>query len=172
MCNFDEVIAKSIELNNAINKLNEESKVINSIVKEKRDAKKEDILKYMQKYIDVIVKLDISEINFKTNSFMYYDKVNRRLGIRIRRWNEGVQIDLGYCSTITNDLCTFHSIGYVAAGLRREEILNIFYEKWDSIKTDMDVFFAEAIEEILESRKEKAINERECAISNLTAISR
>lgn len=172
MRNFDEVIAKSIELNNAINKLNEESKVLNSIVAEKRMAKKQDIMDSLQKYIDIMTKLDIKEIYFKTNSFMYYNQLNRRLGIRIKRWSEGVQIDLGCLSTVTHGFYTFHSIGYVASGLRKEEILNGFCEKWDSVKKDMDVFFAEAIEEILEARKEKAIKERECAISNLTAISR
>lgn len=172
MRNFDEVIAKSIELNNAINKLNEESKVINSIVTEKRNAKKEDILNYMQKYIDIMTKLDIKVVEFKTNSFMYYNEMNRRLGIKIRRWSNGTQIDLGCCSIVMGGFYTFHSIGHVASGLRHEEIMNGFCEKWDDIKSNMDVFFAEAVEAILESRKEKAIKERECAISNLTAISR
>lgn len=172
MYNFDEVIAKSIELNNAINKLNEESKVLNSIVAEKRMAKKQDIMDSLQKYIDIMIKLDIKEIRFKTNGIMYYNGLNRRLGIRIKRWNEGVQIDLGCLSTVMDGFYTFHSIGYVCAGLRKEEILNGFCEKWDSIKKDIDIFFAEAIEEILEARKEKAIRERECAIGSLTAISR
>ena len=43
MCELNEVIAKSVELNNAIKKLNDETKVINSIVTEKRNAKKERI---------------------------------------------------------------------------------------------------------------------------------
>ena len=172
MYNFDEVIAKSIELNNAINKLNEESKVLNSIVAEKRMAKKQDIMDSLQKYIDIMIKLDINEIWFKTNGIMYYNGLNRRLGIRIKRWDKGVQIDLGCLSTVMNGFYTFHSIGYVCAGLRKEEILNCFCEKWDGIKKDIDIFFAEAIEEILEVRKEKAIKERECAISNLTAISK
>lgn len=172
MCNFDEVIAKSIELNNAINKLNEESKVLNSIVAEKRNAKKEDILNYMQKYVDIMAKLNIKEIRFKTNNFMYYEKLNRRLGIRIYRWNEGTQIDLGCCSTVMDGFYTFHSIGYVGAGLRKEEIMNGFCEKWDDIKISIDNNFADALEVILEDRKKKAIKERECAISNLTAISK
>lgn len=172
MYNFDEVIAKSIELNNAINKLNEESKVLNSIVAEKRMAKKQDIMDSLQKYIDIMIKLDINEIWFKTNSFMYYNELNRRLGIRIKRWDKGVQIDLGCLSTVMNGFYTFHSIGYVCAGLRKEEILNGFCEKWDSIKKNIDIFFAEAVEEILEARKEKAIKDRECAIGSLTAISR
>ena len=172
MRNFDEVIAKSIELNNAINKLNEESKVLNSIVVEKREAKKQDIMNDLQKYIDIMTKLGIKEIYFKTNSFMHYNELNRRLGIRIYRWKEGTQIDLGCLSTVMNGFYTFHSIGYVGAGLRHEEILNGFCEKWDNIKSNIDTFFAEAVEAILKSRKEKAIKERECAISNLTAISR
>lgn len=172
MYNFDEVIAKSIELNNAINKLNNESKLLNSIVTEKREAKKQDIMNYLQKYIDIMTKLDIKSIEFRTNGFMYYNELNRRLGIRIRRWNEGVQIDLGCCSTVVDGFYTFHSIGYVASGLKHEEILNGFCEKWNDIKSNMDIFFAEEVEAILNSRKEKAIEERECAICNLTAISR
>ena len=73
MCNLNEVIAKSIELNNAIKKLNEETKVLNSIVVEKRNARKEDIMNDLQKYIDIMAMLDIDVIEFKTNSFkMYY----------------------------------------------------------------------------------------------------
>lgn len=172
MRNFDEVIAKSIELNNAINKLNEESKVLNSIVAEKREAKKQDIMNDLQKYIDIMTKLDIKVIEFKTNSFMYYNELNRRLGIKIRRHNYGVQIDLGCCSTVMNGFYTFHSIGWVVSGLNEEEIMNGFCEKWDGIKSNMDIFFAKEVEAILEARKEKAIKERECAIGNLTAISR
>ena len=58
MCNLNEVIAKSIELNNAIKKLNEETKVLNSIVVEKRNARKEDIINDLQKYIDIMTMLD------------------------------------------------------------------------------------------------------------------
>ena len=47
MSELNEVIAKSAELNNAIKKLNEETKIINSIVTEKRNAKKEDIMKVL-----------------------------------------------------------------------------------------------------------------------------
>ena len=172
MSNLNEVIAKSIELNNAINKLNEETKVINSIVAEKRNARKEDIMNDLQKYIDIMTMLDISVIEFKTNSFMHYNELNRRLGIKIRRHINGVQIDLGCCSTVMNGFYAYHSIGWVASGMRHEEIMNGFCDKWNYIKNDIDNFFAEAIEVILKSRKEKAIAEREYAINNLTAISR
>lgn len=90
MCNLNEVIAKSVELNNAIKKLNEETKVINSIVTEKRNTKKEDIMNDLQKYIDIMTMLDINVIEFKTNSFMRYNELNRRLGIKIRRHSRGV----------------------------------------------------------------------------------
>ena len=50
MSELNEVIAKSVELNNAIKKLNEETKIINSIVTEKRNAKKEDIMKALVYY--------------------------------------------------------------------------------------------------------------------------
>ena len=49
--------------------------------------------------------------------------------------------------------------------------MNGFCEQWDDIKKNIDSFFSEAVEAILTARKEKAIKERECAISNLTAIS-
>ena len=172
MCNFNEVIAKSIELNNAINKLNEETKVINSIVEEKRNARKEDIVNDMRKYIDIMNTLDIDVVEFKTNSFMKYNRVDRRLGIKIRRHIHGVQIDLGCCSTVMNGFYAFHSIGWVVSGVRNEEVLNGFCNNWNDIKNGIDNSFAEAIEVILEDRKEKAIANRECAIGNLTAISR
>ena len=172
MCNLNEVIAKSIELNNAIKKLNEETKVLNSIVVEKRNARKEDIMNDLQKYIDIMAMLDIDVIEFKTNSFMRYYELNRRLGIKIRRHDKGVQINLGCCSTVMDGFYAFHSIGWVVSGVRNEEIMNGFCDKWDDIRNGIDNFFAEAVEMILESRKEKAIAERECAISNLTAISR
>ena len=172
MCNFNEVIAKSIELNNAIKKLNEESKVLNSIVAEKREAKKQDIMNDLQKYIDIMDSLDIKVIEFKTSGFMFYNELTRRLGIKIRRWSNGVQIDLGCCSTVMDGFYAFHSIGDVISGCRREEIMNGFCEKWDSMKNTMDTFFAKEVEAILEARKEKAIKDRECAIGSLTAISK
>ncbi len=172
MYKLDEVIAKSVELNNAIKKLNEETKVLNSIVVEKRNAKKEDIMNDLQKYIDIMAMLDIDVIKFKTNSSMRYYELNRRLGIKIRRHGYGVQIDLGCCSNVMDGFYTYHSIGSVVSGVRNEEIMNGFCDKWDDIRVNIDTFFAEAVERILESRKEKAIAERECAINNLTAISK
>lgn len=172
MCNLNEVIAKSIELNNTIKKMNEETKVINSIVAEKRNAKKEDIMNDLQKYVDIMAMLDINVIEFKTNSFMYYNELTRRLGIKIRRHSHGAQIDLGCCSNVMDGFYAYHSIGWVVSGMKNKEIMNGFCEQWDDIKNRIDSFFAEAVEAVLESRKEKAIAERECAISNLTAISR
>ena len=172
MCNLNEVIAKGVELNNAIKKLNEETKVINSIVTEKRNAKKEDIMNDLQKYVDIMAMLDINVIEFKTNSFMYYNELTRRLGIKIRRHSHGAQIDLGCCSNVMDGFYAYHSIGWVVSGMKNKEIMNGFCEQWGDIKKGIDSFFAEAVEAVLESRKEKAISERECAISNLTAISR
>lgn len=172
MCNLNEVIAKSVELNNAIKKLNEETKVINSIVTEKRNAKKEDIMNDLQKYIDIMTMLDIDVIAFKTNSFMRYNELERRLGIEIRRYRHGVQINLGCCSNVMYGLYAFHSIGYAVSGKNNEEIMNGFCNNWNDIKNSIDSFFAEAIETVLKSRKEKAIAERERAINNLTEISR
>ena len=172
MCNLNEVIAKSVELNNAIKKLNEETKVINSIVTEKRNAKKEDIMNDLQKYIDIMTMLDIDVIEFKTNSFMRYNKLNRRLGIEIRRYSRGVQINLGCCSNVMDGFYAFHSIGCVVSGMNNEEIMSGFCDNWNDIKNSIDSFFAEAVETVLKRRKEKAIEERERAINNLTEISR
>lgn len=172
MCNLNEVIAKSIELNNAIKKLNEETKVLNSIVVEKRNARKEDIINDLQKYIDIMAMLDIDVIKFKTNSFMRYNELTRRLGIKIRRHSHGAQIDLGCCSNVMDGFYAFHSIGWVMSGMKNEEIMNGFCNNWNNIKNGIDSFFAEAVETVLESRKEKAIAEREHAINNLTEISR
>lgn len=172
MCNLNEVIAKSIELNNAIKKLNEETKVLNSIVVEKRNARKEDIINDLQKYIDIMAMLDINVIEFRTNSVMYYNELNRLLGIKIRRHSYGVQIDLGCYSNVMNGFYAFHSIGWVVSGRKDEEIMNGFCNNWNNIKNGIDSFFAEVVETVLESRKEKAIAEREYAINNLTEISR
>lgn len=172
MCKLDEVIAKSIELNDAIKRLNEETKVLNSIVAEKRNAKKEDIMNDLQKYIDIMTMLDINVVSFKTNSFMLYNGLNRRLGIKIRRHSRGVQIDLGCCSTVMDGFYTYHSIGWVAGGLSNEEIMNGFFNSWNDIRNNIDSFFSNEIEKILEDRKEKAIAKREDAIGDLTAISR
>ena len=171
MCELNEVIAKSVELNNAIKKLNEETKVINSIVTEKRNAKKEDIMNDLQKYIDIVALLDIDVIEFKTKSFMHYNELDRRLGIKIRRHSRGVQIDLGCCSTVMSGFYAYHSVGWVVSGMNNEEIMNGFCEQWNDIKKNIDNFFSEAVEAILTTRKEKAIKEREYAIKNLTAIS-
>ena len=172
MYNTNDVITKSIELNNAIKKLQEETKVINSIIEEKRAATKKRIWNDLQKYINIMNSLDIDMIEFCTNSCMYYYELTRRLGIKIRRHSYGVQIDLGCISTVTNGFYAYHSIGWVVSGMKNEEIMNRFCDKWDDIKNGIDSFFAKAVEEVLESIKEKAIAERECAISNLTAISR
>ena len=171
MSELNEVIAKSVELNNAIKKLNEETKVINSIVTEKRNAKKEDIMNDLQKYINIMALLDIDVIEFKTKSFMHYYELDRRLGIKIRRHSHGVQIDLGCCSNVMSGFYTYHSVGWVVSGMKNEEIMNGFCEQWNDIRKNIDSFFSEAVEAILTARKEKAIKERECAIKNLTAIS-
>ena len=171
MCELNEVIAKSVELNNAIKKLNEETKVINSIVTEKRNAKQEDVMNDLQKYVEIMALLDIDVIEFKTKSFMHYNELDRRLGIKIRRHSRGVQIDLGCCSTVMSGFYAYHSVGWVVSGMNNEEIMNGFCEQWNDIKKNIDNFFSEAVEAILTTRKEKAIKEREYAIKNLTAIS-
>ena len=171
MSELNEVIAQSVELNNAIKKLNEETKIINSIVTEKRNAKKEDIMNDLQKYIDIMALLDIGVIEFKTKNFIHYNGSDKRLGIKIRRHSHGVQIDLGCYSNVINGFYAYHSITWVISGRKNEEIMNGFCEQWDDIKKNIDSFFSEAVEAILTTRKEEAIKERECAIKNLTAIS-
>ena len=157
MSELNEVIAKSVELNNAIKKLNEETKIINSIVTEKRNAKKEDIMNDLQKYIDIMTLLDIDIIEFKTKSFMHYYKLDRRLGIKLSRHSHGVQIDLGCCSNVMGGFYAYHSIGWVISGRENEKIMNGFCEQWNDIKKNIDSFFSEAVEAILTTRKEKAI---------------
>lgn len=169
MSELNEVIAKSVELNNAIKKLNEETKIINSIVTEKRNAKKEDIMNDLLKYIDIMALLDIDVIELKTKSFIHYYGLDRRLGIKLRRHSHGVQIDLGCCSNVMSGFYAYYSIGR-SAQWKDEEIMNGFCEQWDNIKKNIDNFFSEAVEAILTDRKEKAIKEREYAIKNLTAI--
>ena len=170
MNKINEVIAKSIELNNAIKKLNEDTKVINSIVAEKRNARKENILNDLQKYVDIMAMLDIDVVEFKTKSVMYYKELNRLLGIKIRRHSNGVQIDLGCYSTVMKGFYAFHSIGWVVSGRKDDDIMNGFCDNWNDIKDILDNRFAEAVEIILENRKEKAIADRERAIGNLIAV--
>ena len=122
MSELNEVIAKSVELNNAIKKLNEETKIINSIVTEKRNVKKENIINDLQKYIEIMALLDIDIIELKTNSFMHYYGLDRRLGIKLRRHSHGVQIDLGCCSNVMSGFYAYHSIGWVISGRENEEI--------------------------------------------------
>ena len=170
MCNTNDIIVKSIELNNAIKELKEETKVINSIVEEKRAEVKEKIWNDLQKYVDIMTSLDIDVIEFKTNSCMYYYKLTRRLGIKIRRHSHGVQIDLGCMSTVANGFYAYHSIVWVASGRRDEEIMNGFCHQWSRITRELDSSFFEAVGSILEDRKEKAIAQREQAIKDLTNI--
>ena len=172
MCNLNEVIAKSVELNNAIKKLNEETEILNSIVTEKRNARKEDIMNDLQRLVDIMSMLDIDVVELRTNSFMHYNQFERRLGIKIRRHSYGVQFDLGCCSTVMSGFYSYHSIGWVVSGMRNEEIMNGFCNSWSNIKNEIGTLFAEVVETILENRKEKAIADREQAINNLTEISR
>lgn len=170
MGRLDDVVAKSVELNKAIKELNKETKVLNNIVLEKRAAKKEEILNDLMKYAEIMASLNIDVVEFKTGCVMNYYSLTRRLGIKIRRHNHGVQIDLGCLSDVMSGFYAFHSIGWVVSGLRNKEILDGFCDKWDYIKKDLDSYFAEEIEHILETRKEKAIAEREVVIKNLTVI--
>lgn len=171
MCNLNEIIVKSVELNNAIKKLNEQTKIINSITAEKRKAKKEDIANYLQKYVRIMEMLDIDTITIKTNVIMHYNELDRLMGIKIRRHEYGIQIDLGCLSTVNSGFYAYHSIGWVVSGVKNEAIMNGFCDEWNDIRNNLDVAFSKAVEALLNSREKKAIAERERAIHNLTAIS-
>ena len=84
MKNIDDLVAKSIELNNAIKKLKEETKTINSILEEKRTITKNKMLDDLQKYADIMEPLGITCILLRTSRFMHYKELTRRLGIQIR----------------------------------------------------------------------------------------
>lgn len=170
MSSFDEVVKKGIELNNAIKKLNEDTKVINSIVAEKRIRRKEEIINDLQKYIEAMDALDIDVVEIETNSAMYYYGMTRLLGIKIRRHKHGTQIDLGCISDVMNGYYAYCSIGWVISGCRNESIMNGFCECWDRIKLSLDDNFADAFETILNNRKKESIEERERAINDLTSI--
>lgn len=172
MCQLNKVIAKSKELNDAIKKLNEETDTLNAIVAEKRKVKEAEILKDLQKYIDIMTMLGIDMIEWGTSGVIPYNEQNRRAGIRIRRHRLGVQIDLGCLSTVMDGFYAFHSVGVVISGCRCEEIMNEFCNNWDSMAKDMEHRFAKVLEAVLEDRKEKAVKARENAISKLAAISR
>lgn len=170
MNSFDEVLKKGIELNNAIKKLNEDTNVINSIVVEKRKAKKEEIINDLQKYIEAMDMLNIDVIEIETNSVMYYYRANRRLGIKIRRHRHGVQIDLGCISNVMDGFYAYHSIGWVISGCKNEEIMNGFCDYWDRIKNSLDNCFSDAFENILNDRRKEAVEKREKAINDLTGV--
>lgn len=170
MSSFDEVVKKGIELNNAIKKLNEDTKVINSIVAEKRIRRKEDIINDLQKYIKAMDMLDIDVVEIETNSVMYYYGMSRLLGIKIRRHERGTQIDLGCISDVMNGFYAYHSIGWVISGCKNESVMNGFCDCWDRIKSSLDNYFADAIETILDDRRKESIEKRERAINDLTSI--
>lgn len=171
---LDEVILKGTELNNAINKLNEETKTLKSITKEKRTVKREQILKDLNKYVEIMEQLNIDTVDFSTKTCMFYYELTRLMGIKIRIWTyekqKVAQIDLGVYSNVTSGFYAEHSLGTVASGTRNESILNGFCDNWERIKEMIDETFAVEIEKILQKRKENAINEREKAIRDLTGI--
>lgn len=168
---FNEIITKAMELNNAIDRLEKETKVLNGIVEEKRKTKEEEILHDLRKYADVMDMLGIEwlkEVRIPVG--FRYNEVLRMVGIRIRKHSGGFQFDLGALSNVMDGFYSIHSIGYVLSGVNNEELKNIFLEKWNCIKPHLDEAFSKAFEKILEERKQKAVSEREKAIVALTAI--
>lgn len=174
MNRLNEVILKGTELNDAINRLNEETKTLKSITEEKRTAKREQILKDLNKYVGIMEQLNIDTVDFSTRTCMFYSGLTRLMGIKLHIWEyrgqKAVQIDLGVYSTVADGFYTKHSIGTVLSGMKNESILNGFCENWEHIKNMIDETFAIEVEKILQKRKEKAIDEREKAIRNLTGI--
>ena len=169
--NFNEILVKAVELNNAIDKLEKETKVLDAIVKEKREAKEKDILHDLQKYADAMDMLGIEWLKeVRIPVAFRYNEVLRMVGIRIRKHSGGFQFDLGMLSNVLSGFYAIHSIGYVLSGVNNEELKNIFLEKWNCIKPHLDEAFSKAFEKILEERKQKAMNKRESAVSALVAL--
>ena len=168
---FNEIITKAVELNNAIGKLEKETKVLDSIVKEKREAREKDILRDLQKYVDAMETLGIELIEeARIPVVIHYKEINRLVGIRIHKHFKGAQFDLGVVSSVMDGFYAIHSIGYVVSGINNEKLKNIFLESWGRIKSHLDEAFSKAFEKILEERKQKAMSEREKAIATLAAI--
>lgn len=174
MNRLEEVILKGIELNNAIERLNEEIKTLDSITMEKRKAKHDEILNDLIKYKDIMNSLKINTIDFRVKYGMFYYGLTRSMGIKLRIWEYDkhpvMQIDLGVYSDVTEGFYARHSMGVVASGMQNEEILSEFCEQWENIKNVIDEVFLYEVEKILQIRKEKAVNDREKAIKNLTSI--
>ena len=174
MNRLDEVILKGRELNDAINRLNEETKTLKSITEEKRTIKREQILNDLNKYVEIMEQLNIDTVDFSTKTCMFYSRLTRLMGIKLHIWEyrrqKVVQIDLGVYSTVADEFYAKHSMGTVLSGVKNESILNGFCENWDRIKNMIDETFVNEVEKILQERKEKAINEREKAIRDLTDL--
>lgn len=174
MSKLTDVIQKGIELNYAIENLMQETKTLNSITGEKRNAKLEEIIQDISKYEEIMHKLNINTIDFSTKTCMFYYGLIRQMGIKLHTWTykgkAAMQIDLGVYATVQNGFYAMHSIGIVACGMRNEEILNGFCECWSGIRNNIEESFATAVEDILQKRKDKAIKDREIAITNLTSI--
>lgn len=169
--NFNEILVKAVELNKAIDKLEKETKVLDAIVEEKREAKERDILCDLQKYADAMDMLGIEwlkEVSIPVT--ICYNEAFRMVGIRIRKHSGGFQFDLGVLSNVMDGFYAIHSIGYVLSGVNNEQLEKIFFEKWNKIKLYLDEAFSKAFEKILEEKKQKAMNKRESAVSALVAL--
>lgn len=172
MNNLEEVRRSAMALNDAINKLNAETRALESVVAEKRTEKCEQILTDLTPYVEIMSQLDIDSVDFKTKTYMFYKGMSRPMGIKLRRWTYAdqkvVQIDLGVYSSIEEDFCASHSMGEVAWGGANESILSSFCKNWEHIRDMIDRPFADKVERILQKRTEQAFNDREQAIRSLT----
>lgn len=171
MNRLDEVIQKAKELNSAIEKLNNETKVMETIVAEKTDEREKQIVDFLNRYKETMIQLKISEITIPINTVIYYYGLSRLAAIRLRIFSNGkkMQIDLGVYGAMS-DFYARHSMGYVISGVQTPEIFYEFCNKWKYIEKDLDNSFANEVEKILQKRKDDAIAKREKMISRLTAI--
>lgn len=174
MSRLDEVIKKGLELNNAVERLKEETKTLNSITQEKRKAKREEIVNDLGKYVEIVKALNIDVIDFSTKTCMDYNELSRIMGIKLHIWKFNkqpvVQIDLGVYSSVMEGFYAEHSMGTALSGRHDERILNGFCDNWERIKNIIDETFTNEVERILQKRKEEAIRDRERAVRELTSI--
>lgn len=173
MTNLENVIQKSIELNNAIYKLQNETKVIDKIVSEKRNGRLSNMLKDLKPYCEAMERLDVGDIYFTAGSFMQYPNGStKEMGIRIKkrvfRGDVVFQIDLGVYSNVSTGFYACHSLGAVSSGAVCEKILHEFLDKWHSISLSVESGFVNSLNKMLEERKTKATQDRDVAINTLT----
>ena len=172
--NFNEILVKAVELNKAIDKLEKETKVLDAIVKEKREAKEKEILRDLQKYVDAMEKLGIHCLETTVATTVHYFELNRLVAIKIVTKHPDAQggnlIYLGVASGIMQNFSFYDAFRLDGQDVRNKELKSIFLENWGRIKPHLDEAFSKAFEKILEEKKQKAMSKRESAVSALVAL--